>query len=262
MRGFFRSVLDVAYRFIPTVGLAIFEQLGKRGQGKGWGSSTVRKEVDSALALAQRFAIKNLTIFDIGANNGLWSMAMLKMDDKCMVYAFEPSHVAFTKLQMNLGEFDRVSLFQSGFSDQAGTFKLYSDALGSGFASLTKRRLDHFDLPFEETEEVQIYTVDDFLASHPSTPSPDILKLDVEGLELQILHGARKTLKSVNVVQFEFGGANIDSRTYFQDFWYFFEPLGFEIFRLGPKGLSSIKQYSESDEIFETTNYFAVRKQN
>lgn len=88
---------------------------------------------------------------------------------------------------------------------------------------------------------------------------PDLLKIDVEGHELDVLAGASDVLHSVSVVQFEFGGCNIDTRTYFQDFFYFFTRAGFNLFRLGPKGLDRIAAYSEAEESFQTTNYFAVR---
>ena len=60
-------------------------------------------------------------------------------------------------------------------------------------------------------------------------------------------------------MQFEFGGCNIDSWTHFQDFYYFFRDAGFRLYRLGPKGLDLIERYSELDEAFTTTNYFAQR---
>ena len=45
----------------------------------------------------------------------------------------------------------------------------------------------------------------------------DLLKLDVEGHELYLL-SAKKFISKISVIQFEFGGCNIDTRTYFRDF--------------------------------------------
>jgi hypothetical protein len=84
--------------------------------------------------------------------------------------------------------------------------------------------------------------------------------MDVEGHELEILEGAKNSLINLEIIQFEFGGANIDTRTYFQDFWYFFQNSGFEIYRLIPSGTMLITHYSECDETFRTTNYIAVKK--
>lgn len=86
----------------------------------------------------------------------------------------------------------------------------------------------------------------------------DVLKLDIEGHEFDALQGCGEALKSTRVVQFEFGGCNIDTRTYFRDFWTLFNDLGFEIYRIAPIGEMQIFRYKERDEIFSTTNYLAV----
>jgi hypothetical protein len=56
-----------------------------------------------------------------------------------------------------------------------------------------------------------------------------------------------------------FGGCNIDTRTFFQDFWYFFMEQNFRIWRITPSGIFQVKSYSEYDESFVTTNYIAAR---
>ena len=83
--------------------------------------------------------------------------------------------------------------------------------------------------------------------------------MDVEGHELDVLKGATKALQDISIIQFEFGGSNIDTRTYFQDFWYFFSDLGFDLYRLGPRKPLRITNYSEHDETFRPTNYIAVK---
>jgi hypothetical protein len=62
-----------------------------------------------------------------------------------------------------------------------------------------------------------------------------------------------------DIVTFEFGGCNIDTRTFFQDFWYFFSRASFTLFRITPSGyLQPLKSYREIDEQFRTINYMAV----
>jgi hypothetical protein len=76
------------------------------------------------------------------------------------------------------------------------------------------------------------------------------------------LDGFGKAVQATNIFQFEFGGCNIDSRTYFQDFWYFFKENNFVIHRITPFGLEKIERYRESDEFFSTTNYIAANCHN
>ncbi len=74
------------------------------------------------------------------------------------------------------------------------------------------------------------------------------------------LQGFGGALSVVRAVQFEFGGANIDTRTYFRDFWYLFTEAGFDLFRITPFGPQRLGRYRERDEFFSTTNYVAVRR--
>jgi hypothetical protein len=62
------------------------------------------------------------------------------------------------------------------------------------------------------------------------------------------------------MVAFEFGGSNIDSRSFFQDFYYFFKAQKFNLSRITPSGyLYPIKSYSELLEQFRCTNFVAVK---
>ena len=72
--------------------------------------------------------------------------------------------------------------------------------------------------------------------------------------------GFGEALSETSVLQFEFGGSNIDTRTFFQDFWYFFKENDFAIFRITPFGVERIGRYRESDEFFFTTNYVAINR--
>ena len=83
------------------------------------------------------------------------------------------------------------------------------------------------NIEFDYSEQVNVTTLDAW--TDKNKMNPDFIKMDVEGHEYEVLSGGMKVLESVKVIQFEFGGCNIDTRTYFQDFWYFFKEKRFEI---------------------------------
>jgi len=87
------------------------------------------------------------------------------------------------------------------------------------------------------------------------------LKLDLEGHELEALKGAKQLLdeKRIRALTFEFGGCNIDSRTYFKDFWALLViQYGFTLYRLAPRRrLIKLESYSESLERFNWQNILA-----
>lgn len=233
------------------------EQATLLAQGKGWGSGTVAAEVRAGLSLLAPNSRTSPVVLDVGANIGEWTAALLAQAPGSTAYSFEPSTAAFSVLAERFAGDKRVHPVMTAVGGEDGTSRLWADMPGSGLASLYKRRLDHLGIRFIQSEEVSVLTLDSWRLQCPV--SPVLLKLDVEGLELAVLGGASNTLTTVEVVQFEFGGCNIDSHTYFQDFYYFFDNLGFRLYRLGPKGLDPVDQYRELDETFATTNYFAQR---
>jgi hypothetical protein len=89
----------------------------------------------------------------------------------------------------------------------------------------------------------------------------DLVKIDVEGGELSVLKGAKSLIgtNSIGMIQFEFGGFNIASRTFFQDFFFLLNP-SFRIYRILKDGLEPVDEYKEAHEIFLTTNYLAVSR--
>ena len=115
-------------------------------------------------------------------------------------------------------------------------------------------------LEFSCTEPVRTTTLQTW--SHVSGLSAvDVLKLDIEGHELDALQGAGPLLKGTRVIQFEFSPCNIDTGTYFRDFG-IFHGGGFPYHRLGPSGLCAVDRYGVRDEVFVMTNYFVTRQRS
>lgn len=243
---------------LPLAALRAVETSARLAQGKGWDSGTVVQEVAASVSLLPKPTPPQPTVLDVGANVGLWSEALLASVPGAEVFAFEPSYAAFQQLTNRFQGRDNVHLVNAAVGRASGAGKLWADQAGSGLGSLTRRRLDHFGIDFSHSEEVRIVTLDEWCRENRVTPQ--VLKMDVEGHELDVLRGAEQMLREVQVVQFEFGGCNIDTRTYFQDFFYLLTESGFNIMRLTPKGLVAVPAYREQDESFETTNYFAVRR--
>lgn len=242
---------------LPMNYVQSLERLSQSAQGKGWYSG-IKNEIKAIQFLTEDLGIREIVALDVGANKGEWSYALKQELPASEIYAFEPSETAFGLMSKFLANLEGVFLYKSAIGAMSGEATLYSDQPGSSLASLTKRRLDHLNKDFTISESIPVTTLDDWQAINTHV-RPNILKIDVEGHELDVLKGAIGLLKSVKAVQFEFGGTNIDSRTYFQDYWYFFQPLGFTIFRLTPNGLSPVSRYTEANETFYFTTYYAVR---
>lgn len=147
--------------------------------------------VCDAIRLAHTQNQSPLCIFDVGANKGQFlSLVLGRLHGvPLVVHAFEPGQQTFGMLCQNIGSNPAVRLNQCALSQQPGEAILHYAEAGSGLASLSNRRLDHFGIHFDRTETVRLDTVDAYSARE-NVEQIDWLKLDVEGHELEVLRGA------------------------------------------------------------------------
>jgi len=230
-----------------------------RRQGKGWGAGSVEHELGAAGSLMGAGSTIRLAV-DVGGNIGNYTAAIRKAHPNAEVHMFEPAQTNIDALNTRFGTDALVSVQPFALAAIASEATLYSDKPGSGLGSLTRRRLEHRGNAFDVSETISTKVFDDYWKSTLDSRPIDLLKLDIEGHELDALGGSNEALKSTHVVQFEFGGCNIDTRTFFQDFWYFFQEREFDLYRITPGGVARVKKYRERDEFFSTTNYLAVSR--
>jgi FkbM family methyltransferase len=212
--------------------------------------------------LVQRLLEPPYCIFDVGSNKGQFLDLVLDKIalDNLVIHCFEPGREAFKALRDFSKDDKRIKLNNYGLAKEKGRAILHFNHAGSGLASITQRRLNHFGIDFENSENIKISTIDDYCSENAITHI-HLLKIDIEGHELDALAGAKQMFntKSIDIVTFEFGGCNIDTRTFFQDFWYFFTEKHMKIFRITGSGyIYPIESYKEIYEQFRTTNFVAM----
>ena len=237
---------------------SILEYILSRMQGKGQGSFSIRAEI----ATASKFIVKNpVSLIDVGGNKGLYSAELRKRFPNSEIHIFEPSLSNADILKAKFANDTKVKINNFGLGKKDYTTTLFADEDGSGMGSVYQRKLDHFGISFDHKEIVTISTMFKYWEEVLARGEVDFVKVDIEGLELDALQGFQEAILACKVIQFEFGGCNIDSRTYFQDFWYFFIQHNFKVYRITPFGPYEVKKYTESLEHFSTTNYLAINQQ-
>jgi FkbM family methyltransferase len=249
---------------------ALFEALhgfALAGLGFGEGNDPRLSGERSVMRLLARRAEQHQgtpLIFDVGANTGSYTRALLDaFGDTAEIWAFEPAPSTFRRLESAVAASHRVRLWNLGFSDAEGTGTLYSPAEGSKLGSVydTTERQRGMGLPALREDTIQLTTLDRFCRSH-GVERVHFLKLDVEGHELQILRGARGLLAAgrISAIQFEFGVANLESRTYFRDFFQLLRG-SYTVHRVLKRGLCPVDAYRETHEVFKrATNYLALAR--
>jgi FkbM family methyltransferase len=251
-----RLIRRLAISLITTVAPIVFskfeiEVLRARGYGYDPGTEC---EVQAALSLLQ-LKETSLIAFDIGANYGDYTSALLKLAPNSHIHAFEPSPPIHSRLYERFEGEERVDVHEFGFSNHEGDAQLFSDNFDGKMSSLVKRNLEHIDVSFDLATKISVRTLSNYCTQ--ANVIPHLIKIDVEGFEFQVIQGAGELLSQIQLIQFEFGGTNIDSKVFFRDFWEILVNAGFELFRLTPRGLVRIEKYSETQEVFVFSNFYA-----
>jgi len=204
---------------------------------------------------------KNVTLFDVGANIGNYSLLLKDKFPNSSIFSFEPSKKTFEKLKLNIKDKKNILSVNCGLGAKEETRILYYNYELSGLSSLYKRKWDNYDVDLDKEEKVKIITLDKFCRDK-NINHIDFLKIDVEGNEFNVLKGAQDMLskRRIRFIQFEFGGQDVDAKTFFRDFWTLLNK-NYKFYRIFPGGIYPIKDYTEKREIYSAMNYFLELKE-
>ena len=139
----------------------------------------------------RRLARPGMTIFDIGANAGFYTLAFSRLvGAQGRVYAFEPlaENVVNLLRHVAINNADNVTVIQAAAAHQPGIVA-FQRAANNATGRITG----------SGWYQVPAISLDD-LIQKGTLPVPDIVKMDVEGAESRVLEGALSLLRSKNTV--------------------------------------------------------------
>jgi len=132
---------------------------------------------------------------DVGANIGFVSLTAAKICTHGQVFSFEANPDTFKILQENieLNNFKNITPFAIGLGSQKGILKIYPNTLKNnrGGASMVQSDLNKG----ESGVDVNVECLD---ALTNQIPSAAMMKIDVEGFEMEVLKGATNLLSGKN----------------------------------------------------------------
>ncbi len=220
--------------------------------------SNVNYDIDTngeAFVLMTLAAFPLRTVFDAGANRGDWSQAARTFFPQAQVHAFEIAPPTFELLQAKFAADPRVLCHNAGLSDSEGPITIrHYDELP---ALTTATAYPH---PFRFSEIPARTVRGDRHAARHEVEHIDFLKIDVEGMEEQVLRGfdALFSRRAIDVVQFEYGRVAILNHFLLRDFHAFFRERGFVVGKMYP-GYVDFREFDLADEDFLGPNYLACR---
>lgn len=204
-------------------------------------------------------AMSNRTVFDIGANVGDWAAFAIRINDRIILHCFEPSKPAYRALVERRWP-ATVRIQNMGMDEVEGIRHLNVVGECSGMNSLYRRKGLEASTALGK-EEITVTTVDRYCEKN-AVHTIDLMKVDVEGHELAVFRGAHRMFADgrIRMIQFEYGGCNLDARVYLADIWEYLEPFGFTFHKLYPEGRRHVATYRQSLETFKYSNWVAVHQ--
>ena len=144
--------------------------------------------VEPELRMLRELVPAACTAIDVGANRGYYSWALSRF--AAAVEAFEPNPILARFAQSKLGR--RARLHEVALSDHAGVATLYVPRRASGSSLHIIGNLGNVYAHDRVDEiEVPLATLDGYAFKNVG-----FLKIDVEGSEMEVLAGARETIRN------------------------------------------------------------------
>ena len=198
-------------------------------------------------------------VFDVGANEGAYARQVRGIRPEAQVYSFEPHPKTFQLLKRNAEEHGFLAFnVACGSAPVRGKLYDYAHRDGSVHASMYREVIEHLHAGTPVEHAVDVITLDDFAAEH-HVSVVDLLKIDVEGNELDVVKGFLRSIEAhrVKAIQFEFNDMNVSSRVFFKDFYDLLP--AFEFHRMLPGALIPLGEYNAlACEIFAYQNIVAL----
>lgn len=156
-----------------------------------------KNEFDDLAFLYSILESKPKVIFDCGANIGFVSYQLHKRFSEATIYSFEPNPDVFLQLIKNLTREDaRINKINVGIGSKNDSMMFYknNNTGTSSFMMPNAFHQAHMARKYT-TIEVPIISIESFCDEH-EIDRIGILKLDIEGFEIEALKGSERLLKA------------------------------------------------------------------
>lgn len=210
--------------------------------------------IHRSIRLAKKLPAQDFIILDIGGGIGASLRLYLKYFPSNRIILFEPVAESFKTIESRFGELKNVTLcnLAVGNENSKQEINIANRVTSSSILPLSAETesvfYDEKTLGLIRNETIEIVRLDDFLASEKA--SIGIMKLDVQGFEMNVLRGAEITLKRTSIVLLEAGNHDVyvGSPKYFEIDEYL-RALGFILYDIIPSVLDN-GQLKEWDVIY------------
>lgn len=180
----------------------------------------------TSFSILKHFDFEPNHILDIGANHGTWTRETLKYFPNSYYTMVEPQKWLKESFE-DLLKSPKINYHPIGMGKENGSFK---------FTVVNRDDSSSFRYTEEEAKannfkqiEIPVKTIDTLISENQHLPKPDLIKIDAEGLDLEVIEGASNTLNSVEVIMIEAAITNYEFNNDIRTVLNFMYERGFKV---------------------------------
>jgi len=199
----------------------------------------------------KRIAAAHSTLLDVGAGVGIFAAAFCALTGK-QAYAFEPSPTMFARLQalVEVNPDFQIAAFNIGLGAATGAQEV-------GHSGTQFRAVDSSG---DAIETMAVETLDDFVSRYQL--APDVAKIDVEGMELEVLRGGGHTFRHlVDEILLEVHPRMLIGGKTPADVEMLLTDFGFELLTLDFSPIPDLTRYVAADRRRARATHIVCRRQ-
>jgi FkbM family methyltransferase len=220
-----------------------------------WGRMAVR---DRFLDMKKMITTDSPIIVDGGAHTGSVIDLFLKQYASPIIYAFEPVPELGFQLEKKYSSFANVKVYQKAIGEKSGNieFNVLNNLVSSSILkpSEVKKHYHGEKINIKEVVNVSIIRLDEALKE---VKEIDILKLDLQGYELEALVGCGDKLSDVKVITTEVEFISLyENQPLFSDIDIFLRRHEFQLFNLYELWTQQDGQLTAGDAVYINNRFF------
>lgn len=207
--------------------------------------------------ISEKIDKKNPIIIECGASIGPMVEKYLSMFDNPVIYAFEPQPKFVEILNAKFGNNPNIHIYQKAVGASSGVlqFNVLSRNTSSSFLNPTSTNKSYHPKEMERASviEVKQVRIDEVIQDAPI----DLLKLDLQGYELEALKGCERVLDKIKMITTEIEFVPLyENQPLFGDIDVFLRNNHFHLFNLYELYTQKDGQLTAGDAIYLNTKYY------
>ena len=168
------------------------------------------------------------TLIDVGSNKGQFSLIIRKFFPNIIIHSFEPQ-VEILNLQKKILGINNINYYNFALGNEERELELYITKRKDSSSVLRPILSKNKNYIINEKKKISVKKLDELL-DFKSIEKPSIIKLDVQGYELEVLKGSENTLDYIDYVIAEISSTEIyENQTQADELIRFLGSKSFEI---------------------------------